>query len=249
MATTEPETTVETTTTTEIEETETEELILESENKGKSYSTLLVCCHNTMNSLSPFLPAPVTAFSVTGVNPFLPNPAIAALSPHVLTPSLDISVSQEAPPPPPYYFGNTSIGTNAGWEYGYCEACKYLCGKTGNITNITQHFKQGSGAGRYARVAVYAVDGNGYPSTLLGESANEEILTDGWHTFSNLSIPVVNGTYYCLAFQQSDIHLYPSSFPTNAGWRYRTFSYAAFPNPFNSTGGGTANFSIYAQVV
>jgi hypothetical protein len=61
------ETTLETTETIEIEESEEEALILEPENKGLSYSTLLVCCHNTIDALLRILPSPLADWSIHNI--------------------------------------------------------------------------------------------------------------------------------------------------------------------------------------
>jgi len=82
------ETTTETTETTEIEETEEEALILEEENKGLSYSTLLVCCHNTINALNPFLTPPSPTFGDYGLYPHLSISSKYLANPYV-TPHFD----------------------------------------------------------------------------------------------------------------------------------------------------------------
>jgi len=49
----------------------------------------MVCCHNTMTTIEPFLIPPTCAFGVTSVNPQLSDAIVLSHTPYNLSPSLD----------------------------------------------------------------------------------------------------------------------------------------------------------------
>jgi len=148
----------------------------------------------------------------------------------------------------PHRFGQTLIGDHEGTEFGFAEACKHVSSRTGTVESVSLYIQSGAASGRYARVAIYAVDGNGDPGALIQESASEEITANGWHTFSGFNCSVVDGTFYYLAFQVSDVNLTIAAFYTGGTWRYRAYNYDAFPDPFAYTGQGASDVSIYCTV-
>lgn len=142
-------------------------------------------------------------------------------------------------------FGKTTVGALRSSEQGYVEAYRHLCLETGVVTSISLYLTGGA-AGRHARVAIYA-DKNGEPDILLGESASEEITSDGWHEFTGFNVQVSANTYYWLAFQV-DSHDLKQAYDSSGGdGRYKLQAYSSFPNPFGTYSGSWANnFSIYA---
>ena len=147
-------------------------------------------------------------------------------------------------------FGTTTIGGSHTTFYsGQPRTNQYSPTANGTVTDIMLYMT-GSGAGRYAKVGIYADNGADTPSTLLAESSNEEITSDGWHDFSGFSLPVINDTLYWLACSAGDsnLELYYVSGGANF-WQADTsgYSYPTFPNPY-VTFSTMANYnvSIYA---
>jgi hypothetical protein len=145
-------------------------------------------------------------------------------------------------------FGKTDIGSTSLGYTGYLEASLYQCGMTGSIKNITIYLT-GASAGRYARVAIYS-DNSGSPSSLLNESSQKEITSNGWYTFTGFNVAVSANTYYWLAFQISTNSL---QFRYDTGvtnqHAYRSYTYGSFPSSFGAQYYGTEAQSIYGSML
>lgn len=146
-------------------------------------------------------------------------------------------------------FGKTNVGASSFGYANYLEASRFLCQVNGVVTKITLYLSGGA-SGRRARTAIYT-DSNGAPGNLLGQSAEKEITTTGWHEFTGFNVPVSANTYYWLAFQIND---------NNLKWRYdggatnqhayRSYTYGPFPSSFGTpTGYSDWAQSIYATCV
>jgi hypothetical protein len=146
-------------------------------------------------------------------------------------------------------FGKTNIGSTSTGYTGWLEASRYQCAQTGSVANITLYLSGGA-AGRYARVAIYS-DSSGAPNSLLSQSSQQEITSNGWRTFTGFNVSVSTNTYYWLAFQISTSSL---QFRYDTGvtdqHAYSSYTYGSFPSSFGTPGYyGTEAQSIYASIL
>jgi hypothetical protein len=143
-------------------------------------------------------------------------------------------------------FGKEDVGAASFGFTGYLEASRYICGQSGSVTKITLYLSGGT-VGRYARVAIYS-DNNGAPSSLLDQSSQQEISSDGWYDFTGFDVPVSGNAYYWLAFQisTSSLNYWYDSGQTDQH-AYRTYTYGSFPPSFGSPSYTAFAQSIYAS--
>jgi hypothetical protein len=140
-------------------------------------------------------------------------------------------------------FGKTDVGATAFGFTGYLEASRYQCGQEGSVTKITLCLSGGA-IGRYARVAIYS-DNSGAPSSLLGQSSQQEIGSNGWYDFTGFNVSVSKNAYYWLAFQisTSNLQYHYDGGQTNQH-AYRVYAYGSFPSYF-----GLPSYTAYAQSI
>ena len=142
-------------------------------------------------------------------------------------------------------FGKTDVGASSRGFTGYLEASRYQCGQDFTVTKILLYLSGGA-SGYYARTAIYS-DSSGAPGSLLGESAEQEVASDGWHEFSGIDVSVSQNTYYWLAFQISTSNL-AYHYDTGAANQhaYIAYTYGSFPSTFGSPSYAAEAQSIYA---
>jgi hypothetical protein len=152
------------------------------------------------------------------------------------------------------YQGTTPIEHNLGCTdvlvsdsngYGLALGDKLTLPENGKFTKLYLYITQVTNA----RAAIYNYDAvNARPGNLLVESGSEACSASAWHLFDLADTDIVAGTIY-LMFQTS---LNANTTKINAvatGYNryYKSYAYAAFPNPFGA-GTPVANqrTSIYA---
>ena len=142
-------------------------------------------------------------------------------------------------------FGKTNVGASSRGFTGYLEASRYQCGQDFTVTKILLYLSGGT-PGYYARTAIYS-DSSGAPGSLLGQSAEQEIASSGWHEFTGFNVPVSQNTYYWLAFQISTSNL-AYNYDTGVANQhaYIAYTYGSFPSTFGSPSYTAEAQSIYA---
>lgn len=120
------------------------------------------------------------------------------------------------------------------------------------VTRIACYLRSGEGAGRAARLGIYADNGNISPDALIQDCGEVDLSTTGMKSIQGLTIPLLSISYYWLAIainNSSSILTYDSpsfnlrgiiGMPSNDideyphSMCYRSYSYAALPNPFGT---------------
>jgi sulfur relay (sulfurtransferase) complex TusBCD TusD component (DsrE family) len=146
---------------------------------------------------------------------------------------------------PPTRMGNTNEGTltdaiGAGWiNAGRFQA-------TANLTASTLLAKVVAITGRY-KCAIYSDNGS-QPGRRLRSSAEVVNPAAGWQTFPlTAPLALTNGQFYWLGIwsDNSGAKVYYSSVTGTIRWG--NYYYGTWPDPFITTGGGNANYCIYAS--
>ena len=145
-------------------------------------------------------------------------------------------------------FGKTDVGSTSVCYGNYVWGSRFQSPDNGIIKNLTIYIT-GSGTGRYARTAVYS-DNNGAPNSLLGESASQAVTVDGWQTFTNLNIPILEGEYYWLTwnFNSNNLCIPMDTGQTNQE-AYSYWAYGPFPSTFGTPTYYPSAYSIYATYI
>jgi hypothetical protein len=264
-----PETTIETTEITEIEETEEETLTLEEEDKGISYLKTLVCCHNIMNALTPFLISPIASFGDFGIYPHLnissANLGVSNFSPVLNVGSANLGVSNLSPNlnigsqyqgPAFANFGYEEIGPNPhdmeSGGVGYIKGSIFTCPNNGTAQSITVALKRYVAGSDKFRCAIYKHS----DLTLIGNTEERTLsLTTSfaWYTF-NFNDPkpnlTVNEVYILVVWAKyTTQYLYIAG--NNAGGtnqqHYKATAWNNWPNPWVSPYHFSYKDSIYCH--
>jgi hypothetical protein len=136
------------------------------------------------------------------------------------------------------YFGaNDNGNTNESRAANYLNGMKFTnTAGTGTLTEIGINCQTAATA--HVRLGVYADSvPTGSPA---GRLLDAGVITNpavGWNTISGLSLAVTNNVVYWLAFvQDAAVRYYMNSGVNNRA--YRTFTYAALPDPFGTPSTG-----------
>lgn len=123
--------------------------------------------------------------------------------------------------------------------------CRATPATNGTVTSISAYL---SGNTPNIRLAIYTGPATGVGATLLGESGSIATSEPAWNTATGFSVPVVAGTYYWLALQQSTNITAPSYSVNTQQYYWFGQAYGAFttPVPAGLSSDSTRRHSIYA---
>jgi hypothetical protein len=179
----------------------------------------------------------------TGVGPGTTTIAAAAGG---VSNSTSLTVLGSGASVPPGIIGNTNNGTTADTMYAggaWINTSRFQAASNLTVSLIVA--KVGAISGRY-KCAIYT-DSGALPSRLLASSAELLGAGTGWQAFAlPSSLVLTNGQFYWLAIWSDDpngLSYYSSSSGTA---RWGQYNYGAWPDPFNTSGGASYNYCIYA---
>ena len=143
--------------------------------------------------------------------------------------------------------GNTNDGTSTDyiWSSGaWINACRFQAAS--NMTVATMFAKVGGIRGKY-KCAIYN-DISSRPSRLLGSTAEVSNPASVWQPFPlTSSVVLTNGNCYWLAIWSDDANARVCYSASNGTLRWGQYSYAMWPDPIVTSGGGSFNYCIYAK--
>ena len=173
----------------------------------------------------------------------------AAGNPSAASTSTDNSVTYQyiQPPSTAGTIGNTNEGTSTDdlWYNGaWINACRFQA--PSNMTVVTMYAKVLGITGKY-KCAIYA-ESSSVPSQFLRATAEVSNPTTGWQTFP-LTAPqaLTNGNYYWLAIWADSPGAQAYYSDTSGTIRWAQYDYGNWPDPINTTDGGTLTYCIYAR--
>jgi glucose/arabinose dehydrogenase len=138
-----------------------------------------------------------------------------------------------------FNFGVTDCtgGINDDSDYAFIDGSPAPLSIAGTIDSLSI-FIGATPAGARVRMAIYASNGAGNPSTLIAETA-DQVVVPGWNTLPlPAGVTVGAGTYWIVAQTDtpSTVYRYLTGQPASSllGWRPQSYAYAAFPGSITS---------------